>query len=657
MAVDLGVAAQPSVGPPVRGSASKGRGQVPGWMRRTAVHLGVIAVFTLPAVALWWRAWSGGPSATVRCQCVDPGQQVWFIAWPAYALSHAIDPLFTDWLWPPHGVNLLANASAPLVGSVLSPITWVFGPFVATTVALTLAPGLSAWGCWIACRRLVSWQPACWVAGFVFGYSPVVVTNLGQGHFSVGLLVIPPLILAVLHEILIRQRWSAMRCGIALAGLVVLQFFISAEVLTIAMVVSAVGILIAALLSPRRAAAAAPFALRAFGIAVLAAIVVLALPVWRMTHGPQHIKGSIWSGLQAFFTAAAFKLWNPVAYRNQLWPGAVTGPPGEFLGFGTLALFVVAVAATFRRRAMWVLAGVAVVSTVLSWGSVFYPSPTSGTVSGLLPWGHALGLPLLENVSPKNFAVMTDLAVALVIGIGLDALRQGPLGVRLRPAGRFIVTAVVVGVAMVPVWLTYDVPLSVQRVNLPPWYTTAALHVPEGSVVTSYPFPASVSVMSTPMVWQAADGMRFRLAGGYVKVPAADGEQGTLGLGPPNSATRTLDELTSPVAGTQLTITPARLTNLRAALVSWDTSYIVVVDQYGAVGAAALFTAATGELPQVVHRAWVWDLRARPLRTAFDADAAAAAYGACFGHASGLGEVASGHPLPQTDNRCIAASD
>ncbi len=630
---------------------------MPGWMRTTAVHIGVIAVFTLPAIVLWWRAWSGGPSSTIRCQCLDPGQQVWFVAWPAYALTHGINPLFTSWLWPPHGVNLLANASAPLVGTVLSPITWVFGPFVATTVALTLGPGLTAWGCWIACRRFVSWPPACWVAGFVFGYSPVVVTNLEQGHFSVGLLVIPPLMVAVVHEILVRRRWSAMRCGIVLAILVVLQFFISAEVLTITVLVAAVGILIAALLSPRQAAAALPFALRAFAIALLASIVLLALPVWEMLRGPQHIKGSIWSGLQAFFISPAYRLWNPGTYRAPLWPGAATGPPVAFLGFGVLGLFVVAMAASWRRRSMWVLAGVAVVSTVLSWGAVFSVSPTNVTVSALLPWGHVLNLPVLENLEPKNFAVMSDLAVALVIAIGFDSLRHSSLALRLHSSGRFIVTAVVVALAMVPMWLTYDAPLTVQRVTLPPWYATAALRIPEGSVVTSFPFPASVSVMSAPMVWQSADGMRFRLAGGYVKVPAADGQPGVLALGPPNSASRTLDELTLPVAGTALAITPTILMNLRAALVTWGTSYVVVVDQGNAIGAAAVFTAATGQLPNVVHRAWVWDLRRRPLGTEFDATAAAAAYGGCIGHdVSWLGDVATDHPLPQTDNRCIAGA-
>ena len=82
-------------------------------LRRVGTHLAVIAVFTLPAVVLWWRAWSVGAASTVRCACLDPAQQVWFIAWPAYALQHLLSPFSSMWLWPPHGVDLLSNASAP----------------------------------------------------------------------------------------------------------------------------------------------------------------------------------------------------------------------------------------------------------------------------------------------------------------------------------------------------------------------------------------------------------------------------------------------------------------------------------------------------------------------------------------------------------------
>jgi hypothetical protein len=153
------------------------------------------------------------------------------------------------------------------------------------------------------------------------------------------------------------------------------------------------------------------------------------------------------------------------------------------------------------------------------------------------------------------------------------------------------------------------------------------------------------------MVWQAADGMRFRLAGGYVKVPAAHGKPGVIGLGAPDSATRILDRLTYGYSSVKPTA--AALAGLRAGLRTWGTSYIVVVDTGDAVGAAAVLTAATGQLPELSHRAWVWDLDAHPLPTAYDAHTASRAFARCTHNDASLGDVVASKPLPQRLNRCI----
>ena len=154
-----------------------------------------------------------------------------------------------------------------------------------------------------------------------------------------------------------------------------------------------------------------------------------------MLRGPQHIKGSIWSGLQSLFVARAYNLWSPGTFRSTLWTGTLAGPTGEFLGFGMIALFVVSLVVAWRRKGAWILAGVAVVATVLSWGSFVWLSNGHYIISTWLPWGHAINLPVLQNISPKTFATMGDLGVVLVIAIGLDALRWSSPGRRLRAAG------------------------------------------------------------------------------------------------------------------------------------------------------------------------------------------------------------------------------
>jgi hypothetical protein len=533
---------------------------------------------------------------------------------------------------------------------------------VATTVALTLAPGLSAWGCWLACRRLVAWSPACWVAGFLFGYSPFVVQNVDQGHLGLALLVFPPLVVVVLHEILVRQTWSATASGIALGLLLFLQFMVSQEILTITVLTAVVGVVVTGLLAPRRAVATFPFVLRAFAVTAVTAAVTLALPVRYMLDGPQHIKGSIWNGAQVLFTSDAYEIWHAGADSQAMPafpPGTVVGPPVQFLGVGVLVVAAVALVVAARRRAVWIMAAVAVVTAVCSWGSAIYLSPTHADFEKWLPWQWLTNRPLLDNIESLHFAALTDLAVAIVIAAGIGAVRSWGLWNRapvvLRLAG-VLVLAAVTAVMLIPIWTTYHAPLVVARVRLPPWYATTGRTIRPGSVIASYPFPASAASESQPMVWQAADDMRFRLAGGYAKVPAPG--PGVIGTGPPGSATWTLDALTLAFgpAKTRFTLTAAEVGALRSALRRWDVSDIVVADTGAApVEAAGMFTAVTGTLPVISHRAWVWSLGSRSTLSPVDTASATSAFGSCRSLTPILGDVPAARPLPQALNRCIAA--
>ena len=161
-------------------------------VRTVGFHLAALACFTVPAIVLWWHVWSGHPSSALTCGCGDPAQEVWFMAWPAWAITHLHNVFFSGVVNVPHGANLLSNTSGPLVGIVLAPVTWLFGPVTATNVALTLAPALSAWACFAAIRPLVTWKAGAIPAALVFGYSAALVTSLTFGHVSVTLLVIPP---------------------------------------------------------------------------------------------------------------------------------------------------------------------------------------------------------------------------------------------------------------------------------------------------------------------------------------------------------------------------------------------------------------------------------------------------------------------------------
>ena len=107
------------------------------------------------------------------------------MAWPAWAIAHLHSVFFSGAVNVPHGANLLSNTSGPLIGVLLAPVTWTFGPVAATNVALTLAPALSALGLFRRGPPSDQLEAGAIPAALVYGYSSAIVTSIAYGHVSV----------------------------------------------------------------------------------------------------------------------------------------------------------------------------------------------------------------------------------------------------------------------------------------------------------------------------------------------------------------------------------------------------------------------------------------------------------------------------------------
>ncbi len=514
-------------------------------------HLGVVALFTVPAIVLWWHVWSGHPANTLTCACGDPAQEVWFIAWPAWAIAHLHNPFFSSLVNVPHGANLLSNTSGTLVGVVLAPVTWMFGPVAATNVALTLAPALSAWGCFVAIRPLVTWKWGALPAAFVFGYSSAVYSSLLFGHVSIALLVFPPLLFSLLHEIVIRQEHSVRRDGLLLAGLIVGQFLVSPEVLFLCGVFAAVGFVAVTAVGWRQVRGRAAHALPALGLAFVVAGGLLAYPVWFGLAGPQAVTGVL-------FAIAPIA---GVPFTGVVLPGAYgapatdyirfsgylghNGPPPDYLGGGLLFAAAASLVLARRRALTWLLLLLGVVAFWFTLGS--YPRGAPGWFGHVwLPWHELSKLPLFKEILPGQIAPFVVLFVAFLVAVGLDALyvHHRPASSWLAVHRRAVTVAATASVVLlaVPVFATYDVPAVVGPVKVPTYVRTVAPTLPSGTVMLTVPFP--ISGVTQPMLWQAVDDMRFDLAGAALKTPGPHG--GPVGKGAPGSARRIMSDLTIP---------------------------------------------------------------------------------------------------------------
>ena len=183
--------------------------------------------------------WIGSPK--------DPQLFIWYLGWIPHQLSHGLNPLYTNYLSYPPGVNLMWNTSMIFPALVLWPVTAVFGPVVAYNLLITAGIALSAWCGFLAARRFVDGDLPCFLAGLVYGFSPGLIAQaLGHPHVVVALY--PPIALLLGDEILVRRRLHPALYG-ALAGLATaLQLLTGEELLAVTLLIAALGAALLALM-------------------------------------------------------------------------------------------------------------------------------------------------------------------------------------------------------------------------------------------------------------------------------------------------------------------------------------------------------------------------------------------------------------------------
>jgi hypothetical protein len=593
--------------------------RLPGWALALAVYLGL-------AVAMWWHVWSGGhPASTMTCDCGDPSSFVWFLDWPAYAISHGHSLFLGTRDQVPAGMNLLDNTSVLALGVVLSPITWLFGPVATLNVALTAAPVLTAISTYGCLRRgLGIWRPAAFLAGLLFGFSPFVQRNETLGHLQVTFLALIPLIFLCCYELAVTQRGRWWRWGLLLGLLVFAQFFIGTEMLTMVTLTAGGSLLlalIAAALTRRDTLAAKlPFAARGLALAAVVGGALLAYPAWFALAGPDHITGSDWTQVSSnSLQRIVFPVAEPHAAVLRLPDGGYlghSGLSGSYLGI--IAILVVLAAAVLVRRPVARLS--AVILAMATWASLgaYGTLTVFHSVLSWLPslWAQVKHVPVLDQASPQNFSAILMWTVALSAGLLLDWVWRIRSGEPVRMASARISrpvlagsAAVVISLALVLPWLNdWPMPFTTESVSTPPPVARLIASLPADAVVLFYPFPSSA--LDRALVWQARDEMRFATVGGR-GITAGPGGAAVHGLAPATPAGMLSALSTSYTPHGTLRLprlpTPAVARTMRLALRHWQVTEIVMS---GGGRDPALtrqwLTIVTGTAPHLQDGLWVW---------------------------------------------------
>lgn len=584
------------------------------------------------SLMVWWNAWSNHPASTTTCGCGDSSTFIWYLEWPAYAISHGLNPLYSTAIFHPGGVNLLSNTSEVAIGVVLAPISWIFGPIATFNVTLMLSPVLSALAMFVLLRRWVTWAPAAFIGGLFYGFSSFILVYLADGHLMLGMAVVPPLFVACLDELLVRQRVRPVVTGLLLGLLVTLQFFIGTEVLLIMVATGFIGVVLvvayAAVRHPSILRQRARYAVVGLTAGVITALVLLAYPLWFALDGPARLSGAIWpDSIYAFAQTPLKEYFLPAPARTggifgAGWNHRIGGYQGPILsshyfGLGIIAVVIGGIIVWRRDRRLWLFGSIAIITLVLSLGA----GPNTW-----MPWHLLSNLPQFNNVIAERFVLITYLAVAVMLALVVqhtyEAVNrrrdvslvtppvQAPEGRSSRlPRWSGSAAGLIVGaIAIVPpaVYLAQSVPMTTQPVVLPTWFQTVAPQLNQRQVLLVLPTPSSG--IKSADAWQAVDGMPYSAVGG-------PGPGAVLARAGKQRRAQVIIAQASVSAHAFETVTTSDVDAVQKALRHWGTTMVVIPDQpdlpaydqlTSVTNAAALITAATRQRPIHQANAWVW---------------------------------------------------
>jgi hypothetical protein len=542
-----------------------------GWVRHGRVlakpQLVTLLVCLALSVAMFWHMWPDPSRRLLGSGLGDGALMMWFLRWTPAAIGHGMNPLFTDYLNFPSGVNVMWNTSLLLPGLLLAPITVAFGPVVTFNLLGTLAPALTAWTGTLAFKRYVRSWPAALIGGLVFGYSAYMLAQ-NRGHLQLSLAFLVPLLFLATDNILTRQRRPAWLSGVALGGMAGLQMLIGEEVFALVAILLAAQVLLMILLFPRHVLAKLPYAAAAFGVAGLVFVAIAGYPIWYQLYGPQHVSGDIQQTNR--YVVDLWNLITPTAVQALVPSEAkritatFTGNFAETNGYIGIPLIAIVLFTVIRwawsRAVVRVAFLLALLSMLLSLGDHLH---IRGRVTGLaLPWNSLQNLPLLESAVPNRFMLIGMLFCGLLLAVFVDQALRWRWSERL-PAAVLVVAALV---ALAP-----QLPLHAGRLVAPAFFTNGTVNrVPQDSTVLVAPFPGPTGAGA--MTWQALADLRYRMPGGYFVGPQANGKP-RYGA-PPNRLAGQLAKLNSGWAPPKMD--PYRRLTFTYNLVQWKVGTVVV---------------------------------------------------------------------------------
>ncbi len=432
----------------------------------------------------------------------------WFFEWTKDAVFHLYNPLFTDRMNAPTGVNSMWNGGLLVFAVLLSPLTASIGPTATVGLLMYLAPVASATTAYLVFLRLTGRAPGAAVGAALYGFGPFFVGQAGHVHLTMA--VLPPLLLLLGHDLVVAGRGSPRRIGLELGLAVALTLLFGEELVAMSALLAVIALLYLAVLHPRGVRARVRRVGEAAGYALATVVVIAGLPIAYQFAGPLALRQGVPASemrldLRGLVVPSDLMYYSTRADRllNHTFPPNGVENTG-YLGWPLLVLLVGLWAWLLLTRdpfaPWWGLTTVTAV--IISMGT---PLTIDGRTYGSGLWALLDQVPVLRGAVIVRFTLITTLLAGLLIATALARLH-----------GRVLAFAVVVVLAtFIPLRPAHKAE-GIYDIATPRFFSTAAVHtLPTGSTALLLPQAQTPQAQSRVMTWQLAAGLRFRIIGGY----------------------------------------------------------------------------------------------------------------------------------------------
>jgi hypothetical protein len=463
--------------------------------------LALALCLALALAAMWPGLFTGHD--TIVGNAGDPSLFIWALQWTPFALSHHLNPLISDYLHYPGGVNMMWNGSIIFPALVLTPVTNLFGPIVSYNVLALLGMSLSGWCAYLAVRRFSERWISAMVAGLLYEFSPYMASQI-SGHAHMFIAVFPPLVVIFADEILVRQRRRAWLIGGLLGLAAAAQLMTGTEMLTISVGMAIPALITLAIIFRARIRERLDYALRAAGWALASFVVLAGYPLYILVLGPERPSGAL-EGYGYVARPESFL----IPDHLQLLSGPTTVfDSSVYIGVPLLILAVVVAIRMRRRPAVMASAVTVLCAMVLALGGRLTIHGSATRIP--LPWLIPAHLPVVESLLPVRLMVVGYVGLGVLVAIFLDRVLEAPL--RTRIAGLAVVV-----VALVP--LIPTLPIISTRLDVPAFFTDgSAQRLPATGSVLMTPY-GNGYIDDPPELWEAMSGLAFKTQLGSVYTP------------------------------------------------------------------------------------------------------------------------------------------